>query len=58
MADNDFRFDAVAGLKQPESEKQVKKDIKNYLSNIKIPLIGTLSSKTKAQLKKDIASLC
>lgn len=57
MADNDFRFDAVAGLKETESQKQVKKDIKSFLSNIKIPLIGTLSSKTKAQLVKDIASL-
>ena len=57
MADNDFRFDAVAGLKETESQKQVKKDIKSFLSNIKIPLIGTLSSKTKAQLMKDIASL-
>lgn len=57
MADNDFRFDAVAGLKETESQKQVKKDIKSFLSNIKIPLIGTLSSKTKAQLMKNIASL-
>ena len=37
MADNDFRFDAVAGLKETESQKQVKKDIKSFLSNIKIP---------------------
>lgn len=57
MAENDFRFDAVAGLKEGESQKQVKRDIKSFLSNIKLPLIGTLDSKTKAQIKKDLSSL-
>ena len=55
--EQNFLLDLIAALKGKESQNQVKQDIKNYLSNIKLPLIGTLSPKTKAQIKQDIASL-
>ncbi len=57
MAENNFKLDLIARLKKTESQKQVKRDIQSYLSNIKIPLIGTLNSRTKAQLKKEISTL-
>ena len=56
MEQNNFILDLVASLLQSKSKKQVESDIKS-MGDIKIPLVGTLSPKTAAQIKKDIASL-
>ncbi len=57
MAENNFWVNLVASLKKGQSKKQIQTDAKN-LGEIKVPLIGTLDkAKTKAQLKKDLASL-
>ena len=57
MAENNFWINLVASLKKGQSKKQIQSDAKN-LGEIKIPLIGTLDkAKTRAQLKKDLASL-
>ena len=56
MEQNNFILDLIASLLQSKSKKQIQEDIKN-MGDIKFPLVGTLSPKTKAQLKKDIASL-
>lgn len=56
MEQNNFILDMIASLLQSKSKKQIQEDIKN-MGDIKFPLVGTLSPKTKAQLKKDIASL-
>lgn len=56
MEGNNFIFDFIGSLLQSKSKKQIKEDIKS-MGDIKFPLVGTLSPKTKAQLKKDIASL-
>ena len=53
--DENFILDFTGGLDQSKSQEQIKKDVKN-LGDIKVPLIGTLSSKTAEQLKKDIAA--
>ena len=57
MEQNNFILDLIARLLGKESQEQIKKDIDNFLSNIKVPLIGTLSPKTQSQLKKDISSM-
>ncbi len=57
MAGNNFWIDLVASLKKGQSRKQIQSDAKN-LGEIKVPLVGTLDkAKTKAQIKKDLASL-
>lgn len=57
MAENNFWINLVASLKKGQSKKQIQSDAKN-LGEIKVPLIGTLDkAKTRAQLKKDLASL-
>lgn len=57
MAQNNFWIDLVASLKKAQSKKQIQSDAKN-LGDIKVPLIGTLNkTKTRAQLKQDLASL-
>lgn len=57
MAENNFWVNLVASLKKGQSKKQIQSDAKN-LGEIKVPLIGTLDKvKTRAQLKKDLASL-
>lgn len=57
MAQNNFILDLIASLKKAQSKKQVQSDANN-LGDIKVPLIGTLNkSKTKAQLRQDLASL-
>lgn len=57
MAENNFWVNLVASLKKRQSKKQIQTDAKN-LGEIKVPLVGTLDkAKTKAQLKKDLASL-
>ncbi len=57
MAENNFIIDLIAHLKKSQSKKQVQTDAKN-LGDIKVPLIGTLNkTKTRAQLKQDLASL-
>lgn len=53
---NNFIFDFIGSILQSKSKKQIKEDIKS-MGDIKFPLVGTLSPKTKAQLKKDIVSL-
>lgn len=50
-----FNIDLTGGLDQSKSQEQIKKDVKN-LGDIKVPLVGTLSSKTAEQLKKDITT--
>ncbi len=57
MDENNFILDLIASLRDKESREQVKEDIKNFLSDLKVPLIGTLSPKTRSQLKKDLASM-
>lgn len=57
MEQNNFILDLIARLLGKESQEQVKKDIDSFLSNIKVPLIGTLSPKTQSQLKKDLSSM-
>ena len=57
MEENNFILDLIASLRDKESREQVKEDIKNFLSDLKVPLIGTLSPKTRSQLKKDLASM-
>lgn len=57
MAENNFWVNLVASLKKGQSKKQIQTDAKN-LGEIKVPLVGTLDkAKTRAQLKKDLASL-
>lgn len=57
MAENNFWVNLVAFLKKGQSKKQIQTDAKN-LGEIKVPLTGTLDkAKTRAQLKKDLASL-
>ena len=56
MGEDNFILDLIASLLQSKSKKQIKEDIKS-MGDIKFPLVGTLSPKTKVQLKKDIASL-
>lgn len=56
MGEDNFILDLIASLLQSKSKKQIKEDIKS-MGDIKFPLVGTLGPKTKAQLKKDIASL-
>ena len=53
--DENFILDFTGGLDQSKSQEQIKKDVKN-LGDIKVPLVGTLDSKTAEQLKKDIAA--
>lgn len=53
--EENFILDLTGGLDQSKSQEQIKKDVKN-LGDIKVPLVGTLSSKTAEQLKKDIAA--
>lgn len=56
MAEN-FIIELIASLKKGSSKKQVQTDAKN-LGDIKVPLVGTLNkTKTRAQLKQDLASL-
>ena len=56
MAEN-FIIELIASLKKGASKKQVQTDAKN-LGDIKVPLVGTLNkTKTRAQLKQDLASM-
>jgi len=56
LAEN-FIIELIASLKKGSSKKQVQTDAKN-LGDIKVPLVGTLNkTKTRAQLKQDLASL-